>query len=259
MAIDGVSYAYPGRSTVLDGVSFRVEPGERFGIIGPSGAGKSTLLLHLNGLLLPDVGQVSVGGLAVEKRSLAEVRRRVGLVFQDPDDQLFSATVGDDVAFGPRNLGLDDNAVERRVRRALERVELDARLDDAPHTLSYGERKRAALATVLAMEPGVIALDEPFSNLHPALVRRLVDVLRGVSSTVLVVSQEILPVLGLCSRVAILAEGRVRWVGPVPKLMEERAVLEEAGLDFGYYCSLCRSLNGGGRASSGDPGDAESA
>lgn len=242
--VDGVDYAYPGGRRILHDVSLHVEAGERFGIIGPSGAGKSTLLLHLNGLLLPDAGGVRVGDTLVEKGSLDRIRRRVGLVFQDPDDQLFNPTVRDDVAFGPRNLGLSEAGIDGRVRQALAQVELSGRIDDAPQHLSYGERKRAALATVLAMEPGVVALDEPFSNLHPALVRRLVEVLDSLSSTVLVVSQEILPVLGLCRRVAVLTEGRVRWVGPVTDLMEERSVLASAGLDFGYYCELCRTLTG---------------
>jgi cobalt/nickel transport system ATP-binding protein len=138
--------------------------------------------------------------------------------------------------------------VEERVHRALQQVELANRVDDAPQHLSYGERKRAALATVLAMAPRVVALDEPFSNLHPALVRRVAEVLAGVDSTLVVVSQEILPVLGMCQRVAVLTGGRIRWVGPVAELVKERRILEEAGLDFAYYCSLCRAL-----AAAGEP------
>src|SRR5690606_18885948 len=163
LRLRGVTYAYPGGRAVLRGIDLDVAPGERVAVLGPNGAGKTTLVLHLNGVLRPTAGTVEVGGLPVEGRHLREVRRRVGVVFQDPDDQLFMPTVRDDVAFGPANLGLRGAELDERVEAALAAVGLTSAADRPPHHLSGGEARRAALATVLAMAPDVLVLDEPTS------------------------------------------------------------------------------------------------
>lgn len=240
--LDGLSFGYPGGGLVLDGVSLAIEPGERFGILGPSGAGKTTLLLQLNGILRPDAGRVVIGGTELSPKSVELIRRWVGLVFQDPDDQLFTPTVGEDVAFGPRNMGLPEEEVLRRVDAALGALDMAGSADRLCHSLSYGERRRAAIATVLAMEPRVLALDEPFSNLNPALVERLVAILRVMPATVIVVSQAIFPVLALCDRLAVCAAGRIRAVGPSAEIMADRSLLRECGLDISFYFEASRRV-----------------
>ncbi|GAF95723.1 unnamed protein product, partial [marine sediment metagenome] len=214
--IKNLSFAY-GKDSALKNVSLKIRSGERFGIIGPSGAGKSTLLLHLNGILSGD-GEVKIDGLPVIKESLPEIRRKVGLVFQNPDDQLFNPTVEEDVAFGPLNLGLSREEVEARVRETLKQMNLEGFETKTSHHLSYGEQKRVALATVLAMQPEVVAFDEPFSNLDPAMVKHLIEIIESLDATVILVSQQILPVMACCHRLAILKDGQVIRVGTPAEL-----------------------------------------
>ena len=240
--IHGLAFAYPAGPKVLQDLTLTVEAGERLGIIGPSGAGKTTLLLHLNGILRPQAGSVAIDGHHVEPSRMARIREWVGLVFQDPDDQLFTPTVGEDVAFGPRNLGLGEEEVARRVRQALEALDMTGSEKRPSYGLSYGERRRAALATVLAMEPRVVALDEPFANLSPALVERLVTLLRGLPATIMVVSQAIFPLLATCDRLALLAEGRIQAVGSTREIAGNRDLLRRHGLDFNFYLESYRRL-----------------
>ena len=176
--VRGLAYAYPDGHQALFGVDLHVHPGERVALLGPNGAGKTTLVLHLNGILTAGAGSVSVSGLPVVKENLQEIRRRVGVVFQDPDDQLFLGTVRQDVAFGPANLGLKGEALERRVMDALDQVGMADFAGRPPHHLSFGQRRRVAVATVLAMEPEILVLDEPSSNLDPASRRELAEILR---------------------------------------------------------------------------------
>lgn len=240
--IDGITFAYPGGPNILEGLTLSVGPGERLGIIGPSGAGKTTLLLHLNGILRAQSGTVAIDERPVVPDSMDLIREWVGLVFQDPDDQLFTPTVGEDVAFGPRNLGLAEEEVTRRVTEALRALDMAGSEGRPSYTLSYGERRRAALATVFAMEPRVVALDEPFSNLSPALVERLVSILREFPATVIVVSQAILPLLAACDRLALLAGGKIRAVGSTREIARDRELLRSHGLDFTYYLESYRRL-----------------
>ena len=171
--VRGLTYAYPDGHHALHGVDLHVHPGERVALLGPNGAGKTTLVLHLNGILPPrpgedpSTGSVAISGLPVTRRNLLEVRRRVGIVFQDPDDQLFMGSVRADVAFGPANLGVKGAALDARVMDALDRVGMADFADRPPHHLSFGQRRRVAVATVLAMEPEILVLDEPSSNLDP--------------------------------------------------------------------------------------------
>jgi cobalt/nickel transport system ATP-binding protein len=252
--IAGLTHNHPGGRRVLNGVSLEVAAGERFGIIGPSGAGKTTLMLHLNGILRPTAGQVTVGGRPVVPRELPLIRRWVGLVFQDPDDQLFTPTVGEDVAFGPRNMGLEEGAVAERVRQALAMLDMAGSEERSSHELSFGERRRVAIATVLAMNSRVLALDEPFSNLNPALVERLIRILREMPATVIVISQAILPLLLACDRLAVIHQGRVRAVGPTAEIGTDRALLAECGLDYGFYVEAWERIRQTGSGSGSGSG-----
>jgi cobalt/nickel transport system ATP-binding protein len=209
LEVVGLSYAYPDGHHALRGVDLHVHHGERVALLGPNGAGKTTLLLHLNGILQPDAGSVRVAGLEVRDEHVLEVRRRVGLVFQDPDDQLFMPTVGQDVAFGPANFGLEGEELEGRVSEALGAVSMLEAVDRAPHHLSYGERRRVAIATVLAMHPEILVLDEPTSNLDPASRRELIDVLLGLPITQLVVTHDLPFALELCPRAMVMDEGAI--------------------------------------------------
>ena len=194
----GLAFAYPDGSQVLYGVDLTVQPGERVALLGPNGAGKTTLVLHLNGIHTAGAGEVRVGGLPVTKENFKEIRRRVGIVFQDPDDQLFMPTVFDDVAFGPANLGLRGDELAVRVEQALGAVGMEAFADRPPYHLSYGQRRRVAVATVLAMEPQILVLDEPSSNLDPAARRELADILLGLELTTLMVTHDLPYALELC-------------------------------------------------------------
>lgn len=209
LALDGVAFAYPDGHQALFGVDLRVVRGERVALLGPNGAGKTTLVLHLNGILSPGAGTVEVGGVPVGRRTLAEVRRRVGVVFQDPDDQLFMGTVRDDVAFGPRNAGVRGAELDRRVEAALEQVGMAAYADRPPHHLSFGQRRRVAIATVLVMEPELLVLDEPSSNLDPASRRELAEILLGLDVTMLMVTHDLPYALQLCPRSVVLSDGVV--------------------------------------------------
>ena len=211
MSLRGVRYAYPDGRVALEGVDLEVATGERVAVLGPNGAGKTTLVLHLNGVILPQSGRVVVDGLdTAAKADVREVRRRVGIVFQDPDDQLFCPTVRQDVAFGPANLGLGADEVEARVVEALEAVGMADAVDRAPHHLSLGERRRVAVATVLAMHPTTLVLDEPSANLDPAARSELAAVLRDLPELTLVVVTHDLPyALELCPRSVVLDRGRI--------------------------------------------------
>ncbi|MFB9313458.1 energy-coupling factor ABC transporter ATP-binding protein [Nocardioides plantarum] len=207
--VRGLAYAYPDGHQALFGVDLHVHAGERVAMLGPNGAGKTTLVLHLNGILAAGAGSVTVSGLPVEKQHLPEIRRRVGIVFQDPDDQLFMGSVRADVGFGPANLGLSGAALDTRVMAALEQVGMADYADRPPHHLSFGQRRRVAVATVLAMEPEILVLDEPSSNLDPASRRELADILRSLDVTVLMVTHDLPYALELCPRAVVLSGGHV--------------------------------------------------
>ena len=209
LEMSGVAYAYPDGHQALFGVDLRIEQGERVALLGPNGAGKTTLVLHLNGILTAGAGTVQVGGLDVAKPNLTEIRRRVGIVFQDPDDQLFMPTVREDVAFGPANLGLRGSDLDRRVKAALDAVGMAEFADRPPHHLSFGQRRRVAVATVLAMEPEILVLDEPSSNLDPASRRELAEILTELPITLLMVTHDLPYAAQLCTRSVLLDEGTI--------------------------------------------------
>ncbi|MGI8576079.1 MAG: energy-coupling factor ABC transporter ATP-binding protein [Egibacteraceae bacterium] len=230
----GLTYTYPGGYQALRGVDLRVEHSERVALLGPNGAGKTTLALHLNGIHEPDGGGVRIGELAVEGEHLREIRRRVGLVFQDADDQLFMPSVRDDVGFGPANLGLRGEELSARVTEALDAVGARDVGGHAPHHLSGGERRRVALATVLAMRPDVLVLDEPTSGLDPAGRRELVQVLRGLAVTQLVITHDLPFALELCGRAVIMSGGRVVADGATVDLLSDAELLAANRLELPY-------------------------
>ena len=236
LLVADLAFAYPDGHQALYGVDLRLEPGERVALLGPNGAGKTTLVMHLNGILRAGRGRVEVAGLPVEDRNLQEVRRRVGIVFQDPDDQLFMPTVGEDVAFGPRNLGLPEPEVARRVADALAAVDMAGVADRPPHHLSFGQRRRVAVATVLSMQPEVLVLDEPSSNLDPAGRRELAEVLQALPTTLLMVTHDLPYALQLCPRSVVLDAGVVVADGPTRELLADPALLAAHRLElpFGF-------------------------
>jgi cobalt/nickel transport system ATP-binding protein len=237
LLVSQVHYAYPDGHVALRGVDLTVERGERVALLGPNGAGKTTLVLHLNGILHSGGGVVEVGGLAVDpddRSRLAEIRRRVGIVFQDPDDQLFMPTVAEDVAFGPANLGVRGPALRSRVDEALAAVGMAEHRDRAPHHLSFGQRRRVAVATVLAMHPEILVLDEPSSNLDPASRRELAEILLGLDVTVLMVTHDLPYAMQLCPRSVILDDGAIVADGTTAGLLADQELMASHRLELPY-------------------------
>ena len=230
--VRGLAYAYPDGHQALFGVDLHVHAGERVALLGPNGAGKTTLVLHLNGILTAGSGTVAVSGLPVGKANLAEIRRRVGIVFQDPDDQLFMPRVREDVAFGPANLGLRGDELTARAMEALEAVGMAHCADRSPHHLSFGERRRVALATVLAMRPDVLVLDEPSANLDPRARRDLLDILERIERTLLVTTHDLPLAAELCERAVIIAAGRIVADGPCHEILGDERLLATHDLEL---------------------------
>jgi len=233
IVVEHISFAYPDGQPALRDVSFRVEAGETVGLIGPNGAGKSTLMLHLNGLLgLPRrQGRIAIGDLAVEPPHLMEIRQRVGLLFQDPDDQLFSTTVGEDVAFGPEQWRLQPEEVARRTAEALAAVELQDFASRVPHHLSLGEKKRVCLAGVLACRPQVLLFDEPTANFDPRGRREFIGLCRRLPVTKLIASHDLEMILALCERILVLDGGVLVAAGPARSILGDEALMLEHGLE----------------------------
>ncbi|TXK35740.1 energy-coupling factor ABC transporter ATP-binding protein [Nonomuraea sp. C10] len=234
LEVSRLAYAYPDGTQALFGVDLTIRRGERVALLGPNGAGKTTLVMHLNGILTPGHGTVTVAGTPVRRDTLKEIRQRVGLVFQDPDDQLFMPTVRDDVAFGPANAGVRGEELAAVVKNALDRVGMLDVADRPPHHLSFGQRRRVAVATVLAMEPEILVLDEPSSNLDPAARRELAEILRSLDVTVLMVTHDLPYALELCERAMILSDGVVVADGPTRELLGDAEQLARHRLELPY-------------------------
>jgi energy-coupling factor transporter ATP-binding protein EcfA2 len=235
-AIDvrSLSYSYADGRRALSAVTLAVAPGEHVGIVGPNGAGKSTLLLHLNGLL-PDTPpaepRVWIDGTPVATATLDRVRRAVGLLFQDPDDQVISATVYEDVAFGPRQLGLDGAALDARVASSLAQVGLSGFEGREPHRLSHGEKRRVCLAGVLACEPATLALDEPTADLDPRARREFIALMAALPMAKIMATHDLELVVSTCTRVIVLDEGRIVAAGPTVEVMSDEALMLAHGLE----------------------------
>lgn len=240
IAVKHLSYSYPNGKVALCDINFEMSAGERIGLVGPNGAGKTTLQLHLNGLLpevIPDSlkgnedTSILVDGVPITKPHLREIRRKVGLLFQDPDDQLFCPTVLEDVAFGPLNLGLPKEEILRRTTQALKDVGLEGLEQRGTMHLSSGERKRVCLAGLLVCEPTVMVLDEPTSNLDMRARRRFIEILKTCPAAQLIATHDLELVLELCSRVLVLNHGRIQADGPAREILGQNRLMDENGLE----------------------------
>ncbi len=236
LEVSGLSFAYPNGHAVLDDLDLRLASGERVALLGPNGAGKTTLALHLNGIHRADAGSIRVAGIELDDDTLTEIRRRVGMVFQDADDQLFMPTVAEDVGFGPANLGLSGAERDARVAEALSMVGAEGFGPRSPHHLSGGEKRRIALATVLAMRPDLVVMDEPTSGLDPAGRRELSDLLAGLDHAQLLITHDLPFALEVCPRSVIVSQGRVVADGVTAELLADTELLAAHRLElpFGF-------------------------
>ena len=227
-----VSFRYPDGTPALRDISFRITHGESVGIIGANGAGKSTLLLHMNGYLMPTSGSVNIGDLYLTRQTRQEIRRKVGIVFQNPDDQLFMPTVYEDVAFGPLNLGLDETAVRERVEFALNLVNSFELQNKPPHHLSCGQKSSVAIAAVMAVEPDILAMDEPAANLDPRSRRLLINLLNTFKHSKIIASHDLDLIMDVCQRCIVIKEGTVAADGRVEEILTDKKLLEENNLEL---------------------------
>ena len=234
-----LEFSYPDSTHALLGISFKITHGESVAIVGANGAGKSTLLLHLNGYLTPTIGQVRIGDFPLTKETLQEVRRTVGMVFQDPDDQLFMSTVYDDVAFGPLNLGLPVEEVDTRVQRALETVGVAHLKNRPPHRLSSGQKRRVAIATVLSMTPDILVMDEPTAGLDPHARRQLINLLQTFKHSKIIATHDLDMVMDLCERTIILHDGKIKADGRTSDIFQNEQLLAESHLEKPFRLQGC--------------------
>lgn len=235
LEVNQLAFAYPDGNQALFGVDFRIEKGERVALLGPNGAGKTTLVMHLNGIHPAQHGEVLIAGEKLDfknKEALKQIRARVGIVFQDPDDQLFMPTVREDVGFGPYNLGFRGSELDQAIKNALEQVGMLECIDRAPHHLSFGQRRRIAVAGVLAMKPEILVLDEPSSNLDPASRRELAEILKSLEITLLMVTHDLPYALELCPRSLILSGGKIVEDRNTRELLKDAQTLEQYRLEL---------------------------
>jgi cobalt/nickel transport system ATP-binding protein len=226
-----LKFSYPDGTPALNGVNFRITHGESVALVGANGAGKSTLLLHLNGYLTPQTGSVRIGDMPLTRKTLKHVRQTVGMVFQDPDDQLFLPRVYDDVAFGPTNLGLPPDEVKQRTMGALALVGAAHLKDRPPYKLSGGEKRAVSIATVLSMSPSILVMDEPTSNLDPKARRQLIRLLSEFDHKKIIATHDMDMVLDLCTRAIVLKDGEVLADGPAQDILNNQDLLDAGGLE----------------------------
>ena len=235
LEVKELAFAYPDGHQALFGINLKIAPGERVALLGPNGAGKTTFVMHLNGLHAAQHGEVIIDGEVIDteaKESLRAIRGKVGIVFQDPDDQLFMPTVFDDIAFGPQNLGFSGKELEDKVLAALDLVGMSEFKDRPPHHLSFGQRRRVAVATVLAMNPSMLVLDEPSSNLDPASRRELAEILISLPITMIMVTHDLPFAYELCERSVILAGGEIVADGKTEEILRDSELLKKYRLEL---------------------------
>ena len=234
LKINNLSYAYPDGHKALKGIDFSINQGESIAILGPNGAGKTTLILHLNGILGELKGEIEVDGLEYSSENIGKIRKTVGVVFQDPDDQLFMPTVIEDVMFGPKNFGYTNEEAEKNAVQALKMVGMDDSQDRAPHHLSFGQKRKVAIATVLASKPKLLVLDEPASNLDPASRRDLIEILINLEISIILVTHDLPMALEICERSLILNEGTIKEDSLTKSILQNEQLMEENRLELPY-------------------------
>ncbi|KAB2889669.1 MAG: ABC transporter ATP-binding protein [Desulfobulbaceae bacterium] len=237
--VQDLKHTYPDNTAAVRGISFRIHHGESVAVVGANGAGKSTLLLHLNGYLTPQSGTVRIGDFPLTRETVKDIRRTVGMIFQDPDDQLFMPTVYEDVAFGPLNLGLPAEEVEQRVQQALSRTGVEHLSERPPYKLSGGEKRAVAIATVLAMSPDILVMDEPTSNLDPRSRRSLIELLAGFHHTKIIATHDLDMVMDLCERTIVIHEGRITADGPTAAIFSDDQLLRRSHLEQPLRMQVC--------------------
>jgi len=244
--VQDLKFSYPDHTPALNGVTFRIEHGESVAVVGANGAGKSTLLLHLNGYLSPVEGKVRIGDYPLTPKTLQEVRRTVGMVFQDPDDQLFMSTVSDDVAFGPLNLGFPAEDVRERVQSALQTVGVLHLKDRPSYRLSAGQKRRVAIASVLSMSPDILVMDEPTSGLDPQARRKLISILKTFKHSKIIATHDLDMVTELCERTIVMHDGAIMADGPTREIFRDDELLSKSHLEKPLTmqnCPVCSSGN----------------
>ena len=238
LKINNLSYTYPDGHKALKDINFSIDQGESICVLGPNGAGKTTLILHLNGILGNLTGEIEVDGLKYTPENIAEIRKTVGVVFQDPDDQLFMPTVLEDVMFGPKNFGYTNEEAEKNAVEALKMVGMDDSQDRAPHHLSFGQKRKVAIATVLASKPKLLVLDEPASNLDPASRRDLIEILINLDISIILVTHDLPMALEICERSLILNEGTIKKDSLTKAILQNEQLMKENRLELPYGFAL---------------------
>ena len=238
LSINNLSFEYPDGYKALNNISLNLNEKERLGILGPNGAGKTTLLLHLNGILGSLDGEISIDGLSYTEENIKKIRKSVGLVFQDPDDQLFMPTVLEDVMFGPRNFGYSFDEAKSLSMQALEQVKMLDFIDKAPHHLSFGQKRKVAIASVLASKPNLIVLDEPSSNLDPASRRELIEILKSLEITIILVTHDLPMALEVCERSLILNRGKIEIIDSTYNILTNEKIMKENRLELPFGFAL---------------------
>ena len=238
LSVNNISFEYPDGFKALENINLSLSKGERLAVLGPNGAGKTTLILHLNGILGDLNGQITLNNNSFSEENISKIRKSVGLVFQDPDDQLFMPTVLEDVMFGPKNFGFSDELVKKNSMKALEQVKMLQFIDKPPHHLSFGQKRKVAIASVLASEPELLVLDEPSSNLDPASRRELIDILKNLDVSIILVTHDLPMALEICNRSVILNNGKITANDETYKILKNEKVLADNRLELPFGFAL---------------------
>ena len=238
LSVNNISFEYPDGFKALENINLSLSKGERLAVLGPNGAGKTTLILHLNGILGDLNGQITLNNNSFSEENISKIRKSVGLVFQDPDDQLFMPTVLEDVMFGPKNFGFSDELVKKNSMKALEQVKMLQFIDKPPHHLSFGQKRKVAIASVLASEPELLVLDEPSSNLDPASRRELIDILKNLDVSIILVTHDLPMALEICKRSVILNNGKITANDETYKILKNEKVMADNRLELPFGFAL---------------------